>query len=237
MLKEAIKRFSKLFRPDLVSWILLTVVFIVPSLFITFFLFGLPFKKVVIDTNNFQKNEYSISLKISDEFTRTFLAKIFQTSLSLDWYDICLVNQNEIFINDKPAILKDLLKQDPEAGAMELIISYSDNATSSLYTDLLEKSKECKTLDLKASPTIRLIELSRRSPEKFEADVRAVVSRGDVRLQGIAVMLSSEKSYAYFKNNLLAWILKFTVILGVVAALILFTKKLLTFVGGSETKE
>lgn len=230
-MKKLIQRIYNLFKPDPASGVLFIIIFFIPASFYTSYLYGLPWKKAYIDINDTSKSEYSISPKISDEFVKNFLGRIFQTSLSLDWYDICLINKNKISINNEQAKTKDLLKSDPEAGAMELIITdlNEPKTTSSLYTKL-DKPKECTTLSLDTKPTIKLVELTRRRPEKFNATVKVSTDSETVKIE---MVFDSKESYAYIKNNFWAWALKFLAIFGLWAAFILFIKKLLEFVKDS----
>jgi len=227
--KFFLDRIKKLFKPDLLSWLTLVIIFVAPAFFMTAYLYNFPFKKVPIDINNFSKKEYFIFSKVDDQIIRTFFGKIFQTSLSLDWYDFCLINKNNIFINGKPFDFEEMKEMDSEAGAMELVFTSNEpKATSSFYVPLNNQS--CRTLSLGTEPSIELKELSLRRPEKFSASISVETSEKGINLGPIEIKLDSNRSSAYIKNNFLAWILKFFVIFISWSAFILFLKRLLEFV-------
>ena len=234
-MKLLFNRLCKLLKPSFISWFLVVIIFAFPAFIFTTYLYSLPTKSVIINISDTSKNEYFVysSSDVSDNFTETFFSKVFQTSLSLDWYDVCLVNRNKFFVNGIESDSTTLLKDDPEAGALELnLISGELHATSTFYTKL--NTKICKTLSLGSKPMILLQNLSFRRPEKFKALVEITTKDNNVNLGPIEMTIDMVNSYGYIQNNILAWTLKFLAILGLWSAFVLFLKKLLKFVNNSK---
>ncbi len=225
-ISEAYKRMRDIFITDSVSLFLFMLVFLIVPLLVTIFLYGSIFKKQEIDIIDKDK-EYRLYPEISTEFTKYLVGRLFQTSLGLEWYDVCLENNNKIFINGEE-LTEDERALDPEGGAMEITISELEtNASSTLYAKI--GIRACNPINVGSNPVIKFEQLISRRPEVFPVKMIVDTSATTTTKEDIKGTIDLNDSRAYIKNNFSAWMLKYFAIITVWSIIIFSIKKLLRF--------
>ncbi|MDP3727615.1 MAG: GrpB family protein [bacterium] len=201
------------------------VIFLIPSFLLTTFIFGHPWKKIFIDQDS-AINGLALYSTINSEFSKYFIGKLLQTSLSLDRYDLWLKNRNIIRINGQQ-LSQEELALDPEGGAMEItVLEEERKATSTLYAQVGRDDFEI--INVGSRPIIRLEKIVYRRPEKFPVPIVIDTTQegGTVEIHG---RIDDAASQIYVQNNLEAWLLKYFAIFVLCSAAILYLKKLFTF--------
>lgn len=97
------------------------------------------------------------SFFLLSEFTKYF----YGTPLTLKSINVCLQNANQILNEEVQVLLPS--KKDPEAGAMQIAMTYHDGSTQSLYVPV--NSEKCSEFPLKVIDKVELSFRGYNSPD------------------------------------------------------------------------
>ena len=116
-----------------------------------------------------------------DDFSKVF----FGTPLKLAWYQACLINNNEVFINDVK--IQTPYERDPEAGAMELVINLK-NSPIQIYSSV--GGQNCRYFRMENTPAELKITYRRPSLSSFPSTLD--IQKDNEKEVAVVIKKSSE---------------------------------------------
>ena len=181
--------------------VLLILFFALPILALLIFIF--PWSKIYtlsFDPEN-QDKIYSVPLPDLDrEFSRYAVFNILQNSLNLNWYKLCIENNN-IALNNGTIISANELGEQSAATNIDITYSNGIYQKNFLYVKRLERG--CKRID--ANNGFKY-QLTYATPFKFKIPANTDLRKGFK--QTIEAEIDTSKSRLYLKNDLVAVFIK-----------------------------
>ncbi len=201
--------------------------FCLAPLILTYFLYGFPWSRLPLVPPDLEKceNTFRLVSKPKEGSIKYFLIKLFQVPFGLSWYELCLSNKNEVYMEGKAFDQK----LDKEAGALSYTFNIFNNVTSSIYLYSQVGENYCSVFsyngveDLVGS--LQLITV--RQP--VVRDSSPVCTKGNY--------IDYKNTSLYVKNNIFAYLLRLLAIFTVWSVSILSLRKLWESASGEKNKK
>jgi len=195
------------------------IVFVLPAV-ICFYLY--PITKEEVRLEKQVNKEYILSVpNINDQFPKFLLANLLNIPLNLDWYDICVLNQMSVSLNNRE-LTKD---EKQEAGIGLSVIIY----------DLEKQSILGKIATTTPHETIKCIKFNATVDKGFTWKTYDMEARITVYKKGKGLLVSSGSmsmgdSKLFVRNNRLALSLRYITLFLIWWGIILLVRGILGFV-------
>ncbi len=202
----------------------LVFVLITPAI-LTLLMFN-PFIKIELKSNT-NETQYLSRTEINENLTSSVLAEFFQTSLQLDWYQICFENQGAVSIGDRTVVNPQNVRGDDRGNVQIRVkeelpspfIVYEKKLTARPYekADCLRINGNIGGMSVGTST----ISLGARINDTLED----ITFLGDNKFE-LKMSFDFTKAHLYIKQDWLSLLVKYLVLLVLWSSLILLTRSI-----------